>query len=275
MGRRHGRKVKGGRDASWHHHRVGNRNLARAGRAGDPDVRHPLRTGGAHRGQGRRGRGAAPGPPRGRPPAAARPRQPPGQPGGPAGCRGGLPDLADRLRRGRPGGAARHPRVDDLYFPGNRLPDGSLCTWHDTPRAAGRGHWIFGLPFSEPLRAALIEAGRATGTPVLAGGCYGHVDGPRFNSRAEIAALAQRGVTALSQTASPEVVLAGEAGLPMALAGYVTDYANGVSEPEPVEALLARMRQSTGILAALVEQALPRIGELGPVGVVLRFDVWP
>jgi|SRR5215469_5229788 len=27
---------------------------------------------------------------------------------------------------------------DDLYFPGNRLPDGSLCTWHDTPGAAGR-----------------------------------------------------------------------------------------------------------------------------------------
>jgi len=76
----------------------------------------------------------------------------------------------------------------------------------------------------------------------------------------------------LSQTAGPEVVLAGEAGLPMALAGYVTDYANGVGEPEPVEALLARMRQSAGILAALVEQVLPRIGELGPVGVVHRFD---
>ncbi|HEX9356739.1 MAG TPA: MTAP family purine nucleoside phosphorylase [Streptosporangiaceae bacterium] len=161
---------------------------------------------------------------------------------------------------------------DDLYFPGNRLPDASLCTWHDTPGAAGRGHWIFGLPFSEPVRAALIEAGRATGAPVLAGGCYGHVDGPRFNSRAEIAALARCGVTALSQTAGPEVVLAGEAGLPMALAGYVTDYANGVGEPEPVEALLARMRQSAGILAALVEQVLPRIGELGPVGVVHRFD---
>ncbi len=76
----------------------------------------------------------------------------------------------------------------------------------------------------------------------------------------------------MSQTAGPEVVLAGEAGLPMALAGFVTDYANGVGEQEPVEALLARMRHSTGILAALVEQALPRIGELGPVGVVHRFD---
>ena len=81
---------------------------------------------------------------------------------------------------------------DDLYFPGNRLPDGSLCTWHDTPGAAGRGHWIFGQPFSEPVRAALIEAGRAAGTAGLAGGGYGDVGGPPVSSRAEIAAPARR-----------------------------------------------------------------------------------
>ena len=171
---------------------------------------------------------------------------------------------------------AAHPGTvivfDDLYFPGNRLPGGSLCTWHDTPGATGRGHWIFGQPFSEPIRVAFIGAGETTGAPVRAGGCYGHVDGPRFNSRSEIAALAACGVTAVSQTAGPEVVLAGEAGLPMALAGFVTDYANGVGEPEPVEALLARMRESPGILAALVAEALPRIGELTPAGLVHRFD---
>ena len=98
------------------------------------------------------------------------------------------------------------------------------------------------------------------------------MDGPRFSSRAEIAALARCGVTAVSQTAGPEVVLAGEAGLPMALAGYVTDYANGVGQPEPVAALLARVRQSTSILAALVDHALPAIRDLSPAGVVHRFE---
>ena len=161
---------------------------------------------------------------------------------------------------------------DDLYFPGNRLPDGSLCTWQDTRGAAGRGPWTCGQPVSEPVRAALIEAGRAAGTAVLAGGGYGHVDGPRVSSRGEIAALARCGVTAVSQTAGPEVVLAGEAGLPMALAGYVTDYANGVGQPEPVAALLARVRQSTSILAALVDHALPAIRDLSPAGVVHRFE---
>jgi 5'-methylthioadenosine phosphorylase len=161
---------------------------------------------------------------------------------------------------------------DDLYFPGNRLPDGSLCTWHELPGAAGRGHWIFDRPFSEPVRAALIGGGRAAGVPVRTGGCYAHVDGPRFSTRTEITALARCGVTALSQTAGPEVVLAGEAGLPMALAGFVTDYANGVAEPEPVAALLARLHDSTAVLAAVVERALPAIGDLTPAGLVHRFE---
>src|SRR3954453_20839099 len=48
---------------------------------------------------------------------------------------------------------------DDLHFLSNRLPDGSLCTLHAEPGAPGRGHWIFELPFAEPLRRAV--AGRA------------------------------------------------------------------------------------------------------------------
>lgn len=160
---------------------------------------------------------------------------------------------------------------DDLYFPANRLPDGSPCTWHATPGAAGRGHWIFDRPFSEPLRRALIGAAR-TSAPVVAGGVYGHVDGPRFNSRPEIAALASAGVTAVSQTAGPEVVLAGEAELPMALVGYVTDFANGVAPgPEPVEKLLSRMAASKEIFADLLAHALPGLAAVAPAGFVHRF----
>jgi len=162
---------------------------------------------------------------------------------------------------------------DDLHFPTNRFPDGSPCTWFDTPGQEGRGHWIFEGPFSQPLREAMTEAAVATGTPVMERGVYGHVDGPRFNSRSEIAALAAAGVTAVSQTAGPEVVLAGEAELPMALVGFVTDFANGVAtEPEPVTALLERMATSGAVFAALVEYALPRLQIPPPAGVVHRFD---
>lgn len=161
---------------------------------------------------------------------------------------------------------------DDLYFPANRLPDGSACTWYDSPGAAGRGHWVFEKPFSEPLRQVLLAAAAHTGAPVVTSGVYGHVDGPRFNTRPEIAALAMAGVTAVSQTAGPEVVLAGESELPMALVGFVTDYANGVApEPEPLDALLSRMEASKEIFAALADHARPGPGPLAPTGSVYRF----
>ncbi|WP_435059910.1 MTAP family purine nucleoside phosphorylase [Streptomyces sp. bgisy060] len=161
---------------------------------------------------------------------------------------------------------------DDLYFPANRLPDGTPCTWYDTPGAAGRGHWIFDRPFSEPLRRALISAAELTGVPVVPQGVYGHVDGPRFNSRPEVAALAAAGVSAVSQTAGPEIVLAGEAELSMALVGFVTDYANGVApEPEPVQALLDRMEASKDIFATLAGHALPSLDRTTEAGFVYRF----
>src|SRR4029079_2961912 len=128
---------------------------------------------------------------------------------------------------------------DDLHYLSNRLPDGSLCTLHTEPGAPGRGHWVFEDSCSPPLRGALVAGARVAGLEVRDGGTYGHVDGPRFNTRAEIRMLAQCGVTAVSQTGGPETVLAGEAGIPYALIGYATDYANGVQdEATPVSELL-------------------------------------
>src|SRR5215207_2441311 len=65
-----------------------------------------------------------------------------------------------------------------------------------------------------------LDAAGECGIAMRDGGCYGHVDGPRFNTKAEIRGLAACGVTAVSQTAGPETVLCGEAELPYALLGY-------------------------------------------------------
>ena len=149
---------------------------------------------------------------------------------------------------------------DDLHFVSNRLPDGSLCTFHDEPGHEDRAHWIYEDPYSPELRRALLEGAREAGVDARDGGCYGHVDGPRFNTKAEIRGLAACGVTAVSQTAGPETVLCGEAGLPFALLGYATDYANGVqAEPTPVERLLELIAASTDSFARVLTAALPRI----------------
>jgi purine nucleoside phosphorylase len=163
---------------------------------------------------------------------------------------------------------------DDLHFPVNRLPDGSLCTFFSEPGDPGRGHWIYEDPYADGLRSALLDAAARCGLQMRDGGCYGQVDGPRFNTRAEIRGLAAAGVTAVSQTAGPETVLAGEAELPFALVGYATDYANGVqAEATPVERLLELIAASTDAFARLLGEALPRIdaGALAPTGVVYRF----
>jgi 5'-methylthioadenosine phosphorylase len=165
---------------------------------------------------------------------------------------------------------------DDLHFLANRLPDGSLCTLHTEPGRPGRGHWIFDGPFAPALRAALLEAAREAGHLARDGGCYGHVDGPRFNTRTEIRMLMNAGVTAVSQTAGPETVLAGEAEIPYALLGYATDYANGVKpdEPTPVEELVRLVGESTGTFARVLAAAVPRVAQadLEPVGTHFRFD---
>jgi purine nucleoside phosphorylase len=164
---------------------------------------------------------------------------------------------------------------DDLYFPSNRLPDGSLCSLHERPGIPGRGHWIYEQPFSEPLRSELLGGATEAGRGARETGCYGHVDGPRFNTRSEIGALAAAGVSAVSQTAGPETVLCGEAELPYALLGYVTDYANGVMpEPTPVAELSRLMASSTAAFAEVLAATLGRLAgmEIAPVGTNLG---WP
>lgn len=164
---------------------------------------------------------------------------------------------------------------DDLHFLANRLGDGSLCTLHTVPGAPGRGHWIFDDPYAPPLRTALLEGARAAGQEVRDGGVYGHVDGPRFNTKAEIRSLTSVGVTAVSQTGGPETVLAGEAEIPYALIGYATDYANGVKdEPTPVETLIRLIEASTATFASTLAEAVTRIdpASLTPTGTHFRWD---
>jgi len=164
---------------------------------------------------------------------------------------------------------------DDLHFITNRLADGSLCTLYDAPGDPRRGHWIYERPFSEGVRAVLLEASRDAGVPVRDGGCYGHVDGPRFNTRSEIRSLALGGVTAVSQTAGPETVLCGESELPYALLGFATDFANGVmDEPTPVKELLRLIQSSTEVFAGVLLSALAKLPgrEVAPTGIVYRFE---
>jgi purine nucleoside phosphorylase len=166
---------------------------------------------------------------------------------------------------------------DDLHYISNRLPDGALCTFCVLPGDRARGHWILhGGPFSPGVREALLAGAAETGHSARDGGVYGHVDGPRFNTPAEIAQLAGCGVVAVSQTGGPETVLCGELELPFGLVGFVTDYANGVmpGEPTPVAKLIELMGASPAVFADLLGVAVGRLASTPPepAGTMYRFE---
>ncbi|MEH3052529.1 MAG: hypothetical protein PGN13_00780 [Patulibacter minatonensis] len=159
---------------------------------------------------------------------------------------------------------------DDLHFLGNRLPDGSLCTLH-TDR--GRRVAPTGSMAARTRRSCAPPCSPAPpdeGHEIRDGGCYGHVDGPRFNTAAEIRSLRSVGVTAVSQTGGPETVLAGEASIPYALVGYATDYANGVMEEDTAPDDLMRLIAASKDVLALHTRGRPPpprdSDDLPPVG---------
>ncbi len=165
---------------------------------------------------------------------------------------------------------------DDLHFISNRLSDGSLCTFFDRPGDPQRAHWILhGGPFSPEIRRALLEGAARSGHAARDGGVYGHVDGPRFNTPAEIAQLAASAVVAVSQTAGPETVLCGELELPFGLMGFVTDFANEVKpgDPTPVDRLIELMARSGTTFADVLGHAVAALagGGAGAPGTVYRF----
>ena len=164
---------------------------------------------------------------------------------------------------------------DDLFFPENRLPNGKPCTVFAEPGDPERGHLIESEPFSPRLRRKMDLAAGELGIEATLGGVYAHTNGPRFETRAEIKALATAGVSAVSQTCGPEAVLAGELELPYELVGFPVNYATGVAEPEPKEELDRLLALSAKILPRLVLRTVEILEEKDlafDYGYVYRFE---
>jgi 5'-methylthioadenosine phosphorylase len=157
---------------------------------------------------------------------------------------------------------------DDLFFPENRLPDGQPCTVYTDKGQKKRGHYIFDKPFNQTLRKQIIRAAPDSLTEAV----YAHVNGPRFNSRSEVRSLRSH-ATYLSQTAGPEVVMAGELEIPHVLLGYGVDYANGVGkEPTPVETLRRNLEKSKDVFLDVIRGILKQYEIPEFEGFVYRFD---
>ena len=88
-------------------------------------------------------------------------------------------------------------------------------------------HVDFTHPYSPELRMKLLRACAAAAEPIIDGGCYAAMQGPRLETAAEIARLERDGADMVGMTAMPEAALAREAGLAYAALIVVANWAAG------------------------------------------------
>lgn len=120
-------------------------------------------------------------------------------------------------------------------------------------------HIDFSEPYSAGLRRDLLAAARRAGVAVVDGGCYGATQGPRLETRAEIARLRRDGCDLVGMTGMPEAALARELDLDYACLALVANWAAGcgdeveISLPEIFANLQAATAEVPRIVTALLQ----------------------
>jgi 5'-methylthioinosine phosphorylase len=120
-------------------------------------------------------------------------------------------------------------------------------------------HVDFTDPYTPSLRHALLAAAAESGVAMVDGGCYGATQGPRLETRAEIARMRRDGCDLVGMTGMPEAGLARELGLDYACLAVVANWAAGCGDGAEItlEEVLANVEAAS--------EALPRL-----LGALLR-----
>jgi 5'-methylthioinosine phosphorylase len=119
-------------------------------------------------------------------------------------------------------------------------------------------HIDFSEPYTASLRQALLAAAGRAGIAMIDGGCYGATQGPRLETRAEIARMKRDGCDLVGMTGMPEAALARELELEYACLALVANFAAGcgdeaeISIEEIFAHLAAAMAQVPVLLKAML-----------------------
>jgi len=97
-------------------------------------------------------------------------------------------------------------------------------------------HVDFGDPYTPGLRREVLAAATRAGVALEDGGCYGATQGPRLETRAEIARMRRDGCDLVGMTGMPEAALARELGLDYACLAVVANWAAGAG-PDVAEVI--------------------------------------
>jgi 5'-methylthioinosine phosphorylase len=137
----------------------------------------------------------------------------------------------------------------------------TICEEPDTPVL----HVDFGDPYDDALRQAVLAAGRKAAVALVDGGCYGATQGPRLETRAEIARMRRDGCELVGMTGMPEAGLAREMGLEYACLAISANWAAGCGAAPGAPAaeitldeVLANVEAATATLPRLLAALLER-----------------
>lgn len=116
-------------------------------------------------------------------------------------------------------------------------------------------------PFNGLLRDLLIGEGRAMDLPVHSSGTIITIEGPRFSTRAESKMFRSWGADLINMSIAPEVILAGEAGIPYATIAMSTDYDSWKEDEEPVswESVIAVFNNNVNNVINLLLRVIPLV----------------
>jgi len=134
---------------------------------------------------------------------------------------------------------------------------GRLTSYCDADGAEVK-HIDFSAPYTESLRQSLLAAARAAGIAVIDGGCYGATQGPRLETRAEIARMKRDGCDLVGMTGMPEAALARELELDYACLALVANFAAGCGDEAEIsiEEIFAHLAAATAAVPPLIAAVL-------------------
>ena len=134
---------------------------------------------------------------------------------------------------------------------------GRITSYCDVEGAEVR-HIDFSEPYTESLRRELLAAARTTGVEAIDGGCYGATQGPRLETRAEIARMKRDGCDLVGMTGMPEAVLARELGLEYACLALVANFAAGCGDEAEIsiEEIFAHLAAATADVPRILAELL-------------------
>ena len=116
-------------------------------------------------------------------------------------------------------------------------------------------------PFSEGLRAKVIQAGRELGLRIHEQGTVITIEGPRFSTRAESRMFRLWGADVINMSIAPEAILANEAGIPYAAVAMSTDYDCWKTDEPPVKwpEILAVFEKNVENVKKLLLKTIPKV----------------